>query len=238
MKNQLISSDSFSQSAKDTIYLRPGLWREKTTMLLHASQNVDKTGEAIEIAASISLTGRKIVFVNAADTLHNHADKLAGINNMSILNPSLESADDSTDYADLIINAIEEVIAETDIRVFIIDSVSRIAALSFGRNASAAYVMKRLVNLQMRCGCSFLIIANDSTKSADRALINLATSEYKLQQTPLSENTSDNSECKADSVAAETPETPESPVVPVSRRQMSRRDRRILRREAQKQGRS
>lgn len=227
MKNKLISSSDFINSAKNATYLIPGQWREKTTMLLHGPQNVDKTQKAIEIARSISESGQKIAYVDAADTLCDHAGLLIGINNMSVLNPRLEGTEDSTDYADLIINAIEETIAETDIRVFIIDSISRIAALSYGRNASAAYVMKRLVNLQMRSGCSFLILYHDATKSADRAIINLATTENKITEI------SEISECSENSEYSENSEISEHSVQPKATK-LSRRERRILRRQAQK----
>ena len=105
-----------------------------------------------------------------------------------ILNPEYESPDDERDYADLVISSIEEIVATSDIRTFIIDSVTRIAALSFGRNASAAYVMKRLAVLQKRYRLSLLIIANDSTKSANRALLNLTDSEIIAAQPPSDES--------------------------------------------------
>lgn len=232
MKNQLISNANFISSAKNTTYLIPGLWREKTTMLLHGPQNVDKTQKAIEIARYISESGKKIVYVNAADSLCDHADQLVGINNMSVLNPCFDGVEDSTDYADLVLNAIEETIAETDIRVFIIDSISRIAALSYGRNASAAYVMKRLVNLQLHSGCSFLIIYHDATKSADRALLNLATSENRIIE---KSETSENSECSENTECSVLSECPsEATAASKQRKQLSRRERRILRRQAQK----
>ena len=76
---------------------------------------------------------------------------------------------------------IEEIITTTSIRTFVIDSVSRIAALSFGRNASVAYVMKRLVALQVRCKLSLLVISHDSTKSTERALLTLSDSEITVE---------------------------------------------------------
>ncbi|MDE6369729.1 MAG: hypothetical protein K2K94_10890, partial [Muribaculaceae bacterium] len=62
--------------------------------------------------------------------------------------------------------------------------VTRIAALSFGRNASVAYVMKRLVALQVRCKLSLLVISHDTTKTTDRALLNLSDTEITLDPTP------------------------------------------------------
>ena len=60
--------------------------------------------------------------------------------------------------------------------------MTRIAALSFGRNASAAYVMKRLVALQVRCKLSLLVVSPDSTRATDRALLNLADSEILMPE--------------------------------------------------------
>ncbi|MDE6369566.1 MAG: hypothetical protein K2K94_10055, partial [Muribaculaceae bacterium] len=103
---------------------------------------------------------------------------------LSVCIPSFESPEDKTDYADLVISTIEEIVRDTDIRTFVIDSVTRIAALSFGRNASVAYVMKRLVALQVRCKLSLLVILHDSTKTTDRALLNLTDTEIIIDPTP------------------------------------------------------
>lgn len=180
MKNQLVSNSNFINSTENTDYLIPGSWREKTTLLLRGSQDIDKTEIAIEVARAISAGGSKVAYINTADTLHNYTKRLVGIDNLSVLNPVFDSEDENKDFADSMIAALEEVIAETDIKVFIIDSLSRLAALSYGRNASVTYVMKRLVNLQMRTGCSFLVISHDSSKSVDRALVTLAAGEYQL----------------------------------------------------------
>lgn len=180
MKNQLVSNSNFINSVENTDYLIPRSWREKTTLLLRGSQDIDKTEIAIEVARAISERGDKVAYINAADTLQNYAKRLEGIDNLAVLNPVFDPDDDNKDFADSMIAALEEVIAETDIKIYIIDSLSRLAALSYGRNASVTYVMKRLVNLQMRTGCSFLVISHDSTKSVDRALVTLAASEYQL----------------------------------------------------------
>lgn len=180
MKNQLVSNSSFINSVENTDYLIPGSWREKTTLLLSGSQDIDKTEIAIEVARAISAGGSKVAYINAADTLQNYAKRLDGIDNLSVLNPVFDPDDENKDFADSMIAALEAVIAETDIKIYIIDSLSRLAALSYGRNASVTYVMKRLVNLQMRTGCSFLVISHDSTKSVDRALVTLANGEYQL----------------------------------------------------------
>lgn len=189
MKNQLISTVNFAQSVKNAVYLIKNLWKQHTTLLVHAPRCTDKTEKVLEIAAEVVSADRPAVYINTEDSLDAHLDRLVTIDGLSVLTPSFQSADDTTDYADLVISAIEEIIAETDIRTFFIDSVTRIAALSFGRNASAAYVMKRLVALQLRTGCSFLIISHDSTKAADRALSNLATSELSEFPEPSNDST-------------------------------------------------
>lgn len=177
MIHRFIPASEFIKNLANTVYLYKNLWRESSVLLLHGPQDADKTLQALEIAAEVSAADKEIVYVNAANSLDRHADKLSSISNLMIFNPEYESPDDSRDYADLVLSSIEEIISTTRIRTFIIDSVSRIAALSFGRNASAAYVMKRLAVLQKRYRLSLLVIANDSTRSANRALLNLTDSE-------------------------------------------------------------
>ena len=223
MKNQLLSATDFVENVKNTVYIYRKLWRENTTALIHAPQSVDKTAKALEIAAEASASGRKIVYINAANTLHDHADAVRRISGLSIFNPRYESADD------IVIGAIEEIVTTTDIRTVIVDSVSRIAALSFGRNSSAAYVMKRLTVLQIRLGISILVIANDTTRAADRALLNLADSEILMLQS----DESDPSDMSARSDKSDQPDQPDQPDRSATRPPLSRRDRRILRRQQQ-----
>lgn len=177
MKNQLTTSRDFFRAIKNTVFMYENKWKEHTTMLLHGSRAVDKTAKALEIVSKLS---GQAVYINTSNALDAHADKLENLENLFVMTPKYESPDDMTDYADLVIGAIEEVMANTEIRTFIIDSISRIAALSFGKNASPAYVMKRLVALQLRCNLTFLVISHDSTKAVDRALLNLADSELTL----------------------------------------------------------
>lgn len=174
MKNQLISAAGFADSIKKSVFLFKKLWKEHTTLLLHAPKTVDKTATALDIIAGLE---RDVVYVNTSNSLDAHAASLGSVANMSVYTPRYDSPDDETDYADLVIKGIEEIIDSTDIRTFVVDSVSRIAALSFGRNASPAYVMKRLVALQIRRKISLLVIAHDSTRSSDRALLALADAE-------------------------------------------------------------
>lgn len=232
MKNQLISAVGFVETIKNTVFLFKRLWKENTTLLLHAPQSVDKTATALDIIGSVD---RNVVYINTSNSLDNHVESLGSLDNMSVYTPRYESPDDMTDYADLVIKGIEEIIESTDIRTFVVDSVSRIAALSFGRNASPAYVMKRLVALQIRHKISLLVIAHDSTKSSDRALLALADSELSPVVT---ETTGADQSVVADEVKQErsadfppviAPSEIRKPVV--SRKNLSRRERRILRRQ-------
>ena len=177
MKNQFISALSIIQNTTKSTFLFNNVWKEKSTMLLHGQREADKTAKAVEIAVGLSREGCDVLYVDTQARLNDYADRLAGAEKMLVFLPAYESPDDTTDYADLVIAGIEEAVATTGIRTFVIDSLTRIAALSFGRNASAAYVMKRLVALQVRCGLSMLIIADDTTKSSSRALLALADSE-------------------------------------------------------------
>lgn len=180
MKNQFISTLSIIKNAVKSIFLFKNIWKENTTMLLHGKREDDKTAIAVDIAAALSKEGREVLYVDTQSRLDDYADRLAGADKMLVFRPAYDSPDDKTDYADLVIAGIEEAVATTGIRTFVIDSLTRIAALSFGRNASAAYVMKRLVALQVRCGLSMLVIAHDTTKSSARTLLNLADSELNV----------------------------------------------------------
>lgn len=166
----------FFTDIRQTVYLYKNIWKEHSTALLRAPRETDKTALALDIAAQLSSAGRSLLYVNVEGHLEDFPDRASAIDNMLVFNPEFSSPDNKMDYADLVIAGIEEAVATTDIRTFIIDSVSRIAALSFGKNASVAYVMKRLVALQTRFRLSFLIISHDSTKATDRALTGLAAS--------------------------------------------------------------
>ncbi|MDE6240484.1 MAG: AAA family ATPase [Muribaculaceae bacterium] len=219
MKNKFINSTQFSQIAQKVSFLYKNIWKEFTTCLLHGPRQTDKSESAIDIAIAISSDERDVIFINTESHAENYCDKIAGASNLYIFTPEFESPEDPTDYADIVIAGIEEAVKTTEVRTFVIDSVTRIAALSFGRNASAAHVMKRLVALQVRYKLSFLIVAHDSTKSTDRALLNLANSEIILEP-----------ESEVMPVATEEPSASSDMSNSIPRKQLSRRDRRMLRR--------
>lgn len=177
MNQKFVSFSAFIKSTANPVYLHEKIWKENSTALLHAPRQTDKSQLAFDIALKLTSSGRKVAYVNTEHNAEDNASRISKADNLFIFTPAYESPDDPTDYADLVIAGIEEAVATTDIRTFVIDSVTRIAALSFGRNASPAYVMKRLVALQIRCRLSLLVISHDSTRSADRALLNLADSE-------------------------------------------------------------
>lgn len=133
-----------------------------------------------------------------------------------------------TYYADLVISGIEEAVATTSVRTFVIDSVTRIAALSFGRNASASYVMKRLMALQVRCGLSLLVISHDSTKAADRALVGFADSEIVAGQPAESGDAFANIPVLADADPMAVRAADIRPMTRQQRRALEREQRKIL----------
>lgn len=256
MKNKLIAALDIVKNVTKNCFLFTNIWKEKTTLLLHGVRKTNKTSFALEIAATIREQGHKAIYVDTQSRLDMYGELLAAMPDLQVLRPAYDSPDDKRDYADIVISAIEEAVAETDVKVFIVDSVTRIAALSFGRNASAAYVMKRLVAIQVRCGISLLVISHDSTKAADRALAALADCEIALEieaatGAPVISIKSDIGEYSVgseDSGAFDNPEHLEhlenselsdnsaelSEPVNVPRAQLSRRDRRLLRRQKQK----
>ena len=178
MNNRFINAKQFISEVRKAVYLFKNLWRENTTALLHAPRQVDKTAVALDIAAGIAASGREVLYVNTERHAEEHTELISrSSERLFIFTPQYESSEDKTDYADLVISGIEEAVS-TNVRMpVVLDSVTRIAALSFGRNASPSYVMKRLVALQVRCRLSLLVIAHDTTRSTDRSLLNLADTE-------------------------------------------------------------
>lgn len=174
MDHKFISSTKFFSEVTKTVYLYGKVWREATTALIHGPRALDKSAGALDIALDIARGGREVLYVNAGERLGRLAGSDAGHENLYMFTPEFESIDDTSDYADLVFEAIEQAVRTTSIRTFVIDSVSRIAALSFGRNASVAYLMKRLVALQVKGRLSVLVVADDATKSVNNALAALA----------------------------------------------------------------
>ena len=179
MNHKFVSAKSYFSDIKKTVFLYKNLWKEGSTALLHAPREVDKSSMALSIANEIAGKGREVLYINAEERIDGFS---ADSDGLYVFTPEFESIDDTADYADLVFGAIEQAVRTTSIRTFVVDSVSRIAALSFGRNASAAYVMKRLVALQVKCRLSILVVANDSTKSANNALLTLAAAEITVNE--------------------------------------------------------
>ncbi len=182
MDHKFISSTKFFSEVTKTVYLYGKVWREATTALIHGPRAVDKSAGALDIALDIARGGREVLYVNAGERLGRLAGSDAGHENLYMFTPEFESIDDTSDYADLVFEAIEQAVRTTSIRTFVIDSVSRIAALSFGRNASVAYLMKRLVALQVKGRLSVLVVADDATKSVNNALAALAAAEIAVDE--------------------------------------------------------
>ncbi|MDE6368953.1 MAG: hypothetical protein K2K94_06925 [Muribaculaceae bacterium] len=251
MKNKLIAALDIVKNATKNCFLFSNIWKERTTLLLHGVRQANKTRFALEMLPTIREQGHKAIYVDTQSRLDMYGELLATTPELQVLRPAYDSPDDKRDYADIVISAIEEVVAETDVKIFIIDSVTRIAALSFGRNASAAYVMKRLVALQARCGISLIVISHDSTKATDRALAGLADCEIALEIEKITGEPmisvrseggeysvgSENHESSETSEASEQSEHLECSNLSKPAAQLSRRDRRLMRRQKQKSSR-
>ena len=175
MTPQFLSAKSFFDNQKTPVSLIENIWFENTTVLFHSPRFLkDKTQAALAMAEHVADKGHNVLYISTEPTFGKNR---ASSENLFIFTPQFESIDDKRDYADLVFEAIEHAIRSTPIRTFVIDSITRIAALSFGRNASAAYVMKRLVAMQVKCRLSMLVLADDTTKSSTRALVSLASAE-------------------------------------------------------------
>lgn len=180
MENRFLTADDYVNKNNNVINLYEDLWQEDSTALMLAPREVDKTAKAIDIAKSLTSQGKKVFYLTTQRIAKSNLTKLAG-NNLFVHTPEFASDEnDKTDYADIVIADLQEAIATTDARIFIIDSLSRIAALSFGKNASANYIMKRLVALQVRHKISLPVLAHDTTRAANRSLINLADCQIEI----------------------------------------------------------
>lgn len=213
-----IKAKSFFARLSKSVFLFKNIWKEGTTMLLHAPRTVDKTPTALTIANDVALSGREVLYI-ATDSLDSQVK--AEADNLYFFTPEFESIDDNRDYAELVFEAIEHAVRTTAIRTFVIDSVTRIAALSFGRNASAAYIMKRLVALQVKCKLSILVVADDTTRSTNSALLTLAASEITISENSESSENSENSE-RSDRSEAAKPLPAPTPMTRQQRRALAR----------------
>ena len=189
MENKFTTADIYVEKFSASADLYCNLWTENTTALLHAPRGVGKTAAAIEIACDLTAKGREVFYLTVGRLDLALLPKIAGNTRLYVHTPKFELHEDTTDYADIVIADIEQAITETKARIFIVDSLSRIAAMSLGRNSSPTNIMKRLVALQARYGISLLVIARDSTKSTDRALLNLADTEIPFENDRTNETT-------------------------------------------------
>ncbi len=181
MENRFSTVDAYIAANSNTIDLFEDQWQENTTAIMISPREVDKTAKAIDIALGLTSQGRTVFYLTTQRISNANLAKTAGNADLYVHTPEFsQDKDDKTDYADIVIADLEEAVAVTGARIFIIDSLSRIAALSFGKNASASYIMKRLVALQVRYKISLFVLAHDATRAANRSLINLADSQIAI----------------------------------------------------------
>lgn len=231
MTPQFLSAKSYFDNQQQPVSIFQNIWLENSTALFHGPRHLANKSElALSIANDVALSGRDVLYIS---TEPSFGSSRADADKLFIFTPEFESIDDNRDYADLVFDAIEHAVRNTAIRTFIVDSVTRIAALSFGRNASAAYLMKRLVALQVKCKLSLLVVADDTTKSTDRALLSLAATELNLSEKPEQKENhencvrSDHSEISENSKCSNSYLTPYPPA-------LTRQQRRALARQAAK----
>lgn len=185
MKNKFLTLSTFIKNVEKQVYYFKKIWKEKTTTLIYGPREADKCSLALDVAKSVTAQNRIVMYVSTDSRLEAHVERLSRMGNMIIYKPEYETPEDRRDYADIVIEGIEDAVKSGVSKVFIVDSVTRIAALSFGRNASAAYVMKRLVAMQMRLGISLLVIADDLSAATTRSLVNLADSVIPMPEPEL-----------------------------------------------------
>ncbi|MDE6368163.1 MAG: AAA family ATPase [Muribaculaceae bacterium] len=180
MENRFKLADMFIGTLRAVIDLYNNIWSENTTCLLHSPRDCDKSAMAVDIALSITARDIPVFYLTANRLSDKLLGKMRGNRRLYIHQSEFSAPDDPTDFADIVFKDLEDAIAQTDVKVFVVDSLSRIASLSFGRNASPSFLMKRLIALQVRHKVSILVLSHDTTKAATRALVNLADSELTM----------------------------------------------------------
>ena len=182
MKNIFLSSKQLFEEIGKVVKLYKNIWRERTICLLHARRETPKTDRALDIALEVAAAGRKTLYVNVDRKIGLYADRLASTNSENLLfaTPNFDGPDDSRDYADIVFDLIERAVKEHQIETFVIDSVSRIAALSTGRNASVKRIMKRLSIMQLRYGISILAVAHIDSRASLCSLLDFVDSQIDI----------------------------------------------------------
>ena len=244
MKNIFLSSKQLFEEIGKVVNLYKNLWREHTICLLHARRETPKTDRALDIALEVAAAGRKTLYVNVDRKIGQYADRLTtASSNLLFATPNFDGPDDSRDYADIVFELIEKAIKEHQIKTFVIDSVSRIAALSTGRNASVKRIMKRLSIMQLRYGISILAVAHIDSKASLRSLLDFVDSQIDINPPKPEKKSRAKSKTPTDpeekpSESVETPTTAATPafeatpaapagqpVIPMSRAERRRRER-------------
>ena len=242
MKNIFLSSKQLFEEIGKVVKLYKNLWRERTICLLHARREIPKTDRALDIALEVAAAGRKTLYINVDRKIGMYAGRLTtSSSNLLFVTPNFDGPDDTRDYADIVFELIEKAVKEHQIDTFVIDSVSRIAALSNGRNASVKRIMKRLSIMQLRYGISILAVAHIDSKASLRSLLDFVDSQIDINP-PKPEKKSrtkaktptDPEEKPAESVETPTPSaTPTfeaapvcQPVIPMTRAQRREAERR------------
>lgn len=222
MKNQFRSTANFFKKVSETVFLFKDLWKQHTIALFQSPLDSDKTPLITEILESVAVDDRRVVYVDTDNRAETFIKQFVDNTNLIIFTPSYDQPDAPQDYADLIFEGIEEAVAETGIRIFVVDSISRIAARSFGKNSSPSYIMKRLVDLQARHNLSLLVIAHSATKSSDRALKLLSDcqiamfEEKPVEVQPQGTAPTDKPEQPKEADKTEKPKTEDKPEQPVT----------------------
>lgn len=85
--------------------------------------------------------------------------------NLIHFHPRAACSGSHSDMAELTFDAIEEALASGYTKFVVIDSITRIAQRSFGRNANQKHLMKRFSFLQDKYNATFVIVAHNKSYS-------------------------------------------------------------------------
>jgi len=201
MKYNIVTAAELLRISSNVKYLYRKIWKEYTLCMLHGPREANKSARAVDIACELAVRNIGVLYVNVDGNFADYCYNL-GCMSLSVFNPGLGVGDDKREYADVVLDGIEEFVKTNHVHTVIVDSVSRIAALSFGRNSSVAYVMKRLAVMQMRYDLSVLAVVHDTTKAAMRTLLNYASSEI------IEEPVQPAADAKTDAKTKDKPEKP------------------------------
>ncbi len=121
MENRFNLADNYLTSLSSDIDLYNNIWLSNTTSLLHGPRPADKTSLAFDIAKSLTDRNMTVFYLTTGNLSSAIKDKIKGNSRLYVHKPEFSAPDDPSDYADIVFKDLEDAVAATGARVFIID---------------------------------------------------------------------------------------------------------------------